>query len=170
MLFRSDNGYSLGNHTIDHRGMKDIENKEIIQEAIGKQVKNINDILPNYNVNTYALCYGQRPGEELEVYLEKGTYENINYENIAILNVGWDPALSPIDINFNPLSLSRIRASEMKVDNVGMYNWIEFFDKNPSKRYISDGLKEVVTIPKDKEEKMDLEKLGDKELYIYEKE
>lgn len=165
-----NNGYSIGNHTIDHRSMKGIENEETIQEVLGKQVKLINDILPDYNVNTYALCYGQRPEEDLEVYLEKGTYEEINYENIAILNVGWNPALSPVDIEFNPSSLPRIRASEMKVDNVGMYNWIEYFDKNPSKRYISDGVKEVITIPSDKEELIDKEKLKDKELYIYENE
>ena len=150
--------------------MKGIENKEIMQEAIGKQVRLINDILPDYNVNTYALCYGQRPSDDLEIYLEKGNYENINYENIAILNVGWNPALSPLDMKFNPLSLPRIRASEMKVDNVGMYNWIDYFDKNPSKRYISDGVKEVITIPKNKEEIIDPNNLGDKELYIYENE
>lgn len=166
--FLIDNGYSIGNHTIDHRGMKGIQDKEIIQEAIGKQVGIINDVLPGYEVNTYALCYGQRPSEDLEVYLEKGSYESTDYKNIAILNVGWNPALSPLDLKFNQLSLPRIRASEMKVDNVGIYNWIEYFENNPSKRYISDGVKEVVTIPKDKEEIINTEKLGDKELYIYE--
>lgn len=162
-----DNGYNIGNHTIDHRGMKNIEDKEIIQEAIGKQVKVINEVLQDYEVNTYALCYGERPSEELELYLEKGSYEGINYKNIGVLNVGWNPALSPIDAKFNPLSLPRIRASEIKVDNVGIYNWLEYFDNNPSKRYISDGVKEVITISKDKEELIDNEKLGDKELYIY---
>lgn len=162
-----DNGYSIGNHTMDHRSMKDVEDKDTIEEAIGKQVKIINDILPDYNVNTYALCYGERPSKDLEMYLQKGSYESTDYENIAILNVGWDPALSPIDIRFNPFSLSRIRASEMKVDNVGIYNWIEYFDKNPSKRYISDGEKDVITVPKDQEKQIDLEKLGDKELYLY---
>lgn len=165
-----DNGYSIGNHTIDHRSMKGVENKDIIQEGLGKQVKMINEVLPDYNVNTYALCYGQRPDEDLEVFLEKGTYEGINYENIAILNVGWNPALSPVDIDFNPLSLPRIRASEMKVDNVGMYNWIEYFENNPGKKYISDGVKEVLTIPNDKEELIDKDKIKDKELYIYENE
>ena len=164
-----ENGYDIGNHTIDHRSMRKIEDKDEIQEAIAKQVRVINKILPDYEVNTYALCYGERPrNKDLEKYLEKGTYEDLNYENIAILNVGWNPAPSPISKNFNPLSLPRIRASEMNVDNVGLYNWLEYFDKNPDKRYISDGVKEVITVPKKLKENIDLDSLGDKELYVYE--
>ncbi len=164
-----ENGYDIGNHTIDHRSMRNMEDGEKIQEALAKQVKIINKILPEYQVNTYALCYGERPkNKDLEVYLEKGTYDGVSYENIAILNVGWNPAPSPISKKFNPLSLPRIRASEMKVDNVGLYNWLEYFDKNPEKRYISDGVKEVITVPKELVGNIDLNRLGDKELYIYE--
>lgn len=164
-----ENGYDIGNHTLDHRSMKKATNSEYIQEAIGKQVSIINKILPEYKVNTYALCYGERPKDkELEEYLEKGIFDGVEYENIAILNVGWNPAESPISTKFNPLSLPRIRASETKVDNVGIYNWLEYFDNNPEKRYISDGVKEVITVPKDMEENIDLERLNDKELYIYE--
>lgn len=163
-----ENRYDIGNHTIDHRGMKKLDNKEIIQEVIGGQVSNINKVIPSYNVNTYALCYGERPkGEELEKYLEKGEHDGTSYENIAILNVGWNPAKSPITTEFNPLSIPRIRASEMKVDNVGMYDWLEYFDNNPGKRYISDGVKEIITIPLNLEESIDKEKLNEKELYIY---
>lgn len=162
------NGYDIGNHTIDHRGMKNLEDKEIIQEVIGKQVAIINNILPEYTVNTYALCYGERPkNKDLEKYLHMGIYNEASYENIAILNVGWNPAEAPITNKFNPLSLPRIRASEIKVDNVGMYNWLEYFDNNPKKRYISDGVKEVITIPKELEEKINLEIINGKELYFY---
>lgn len=163
-----ENGYDIGNHTIDHRGMKKIDDKDVIQEVIAKQVSNINKILSGYKVNTYALCYGERPTDkELERYLEKGSFNGTSYENIAILNVGWNPAESPVSNKFNPLSLPRIRASEMKVDNVGIYNWLDYFDNNPEKRYISDGIKEVITVPKALEETINLESLDSKELYIY---
>lgn len=166
--FLIKNGYDIGNHTIDHRGMKKMNDKDLIQEAIANQVSVINKILPDYNINTYALCYGERPkNKELEKYLEKGSFNGTSYENIAILNVGWNPAQSPISNNFNSLSLPRIRASETKVDNVGLYNWLEYFDNNPSKKYISDGVNEIITIPKDMEESIDREKLDIKELYIY---
>lgn len=164
-----ENGYDIGNHTIDHRGMKKVTDKEEIQEVIGRQVSAINKILPEYKVDTYALCYGERPKDkELEQYLYKGNHNDIEYENIAILNVGWNPAPSPISNKFNPKSLPRIRASEMKVDNVGLYNWLEYFEKNPEKRYISDGIKEIITIPKAFEDNINKDKIKDKELYVYE--
>ncbi len=163
-----ENEYDIGNHTIDHRGMKKIDNKDVIQEVIAKQVSAINKVISEYKVDTYALCYGERPKDkDLEKYLEKGSFDGTDYENVAILNVGWNPSQSPISNKFNPLSLPRIRASETKVDNVGLYNWLEYFDKNPGKRYISDGVKEVITVPKILEETIDLEKLYGKELYLY---
>ncbi|MFA5577309.1 MAG: polysaccharide deacetylase family protein [Tissierellaceae bacterium] len=167
--FLVENGYDIGNHTIDHRSVKKIDDKEIIQEVIGRQVEIIGDILPGYEMNTYALCYGERPeNKELEEYLGQGSYGDISYRNIAILNVGWNPAPSPITSKFNPLSLPRVRASETKVDKVGIYNWLEYFDKNPHKRYISDGVSELTTIPKSMEDLIDPERIGEGDLYIYE--
>ncbi|MBS4539231.1 polysaccharide deacetylase family protein [Clostridium sp. D2Q-11] len=165
-----DKGMDIGNHTINHNDMSDKKNQdpEKIQEYIGKEVEFINSIISEYNVNTYALCNGGRPDEKYEKYLEEGTYEGTSYKNIAILNVGWKPNVSPISSDFNPLSIQRVRASETQVDGVGMYDWIESFDKNPSRRFISDGNKDIVTIPKNEEEKIDKDKLDNKELYIYE--
>lgn len=166
-----DNGYDIGNHTLDHRSMKKADGNDYIQEGLGKQIELINAVIPDYEVNTYALCYGERPdSDELTDLLEEGQYGDINYKNVAILNVGWNPVDSPVTSEFNPLSIPRIRASEIKVDNVGMYNWMDFLDQNPSKRYISDGVKEVTTVPKSLEDTIDNEKLGDSELYIYEEE
>ena len=53
----------------------------------------------------------------------------------------------------------------MKVDNVGIYNYIDYFDNNPSERFISDGFSEIITVP---EEKLELiNKNLDKEIYVY---
>lgn len=164
-----ENGYDIGNHTLDHRSMKKATDGDYIQEGIGKQVAIINEIVADYEVNTYALAYGERPKDkELEKYLEEGSFEGASYKNIAILNVGWNPASSPVAEKFNPLSIPRIRASETKVENVGLYNWLEYFDNNPKKRYISDGFKEIITVPMEMEDTVDTDKIRDRELYIYE--
>lgn len=166
-----DNGYDIGNHTLDHRSMKKADSPEYIEEGLGKQVEIINNVVEDYQVNTYALCYGERPdSEEFTNLLAEGTYNDIEYENVAILNVGWNPVDSPISSEFNPLSIPRIRASEMKVDNVGMYDWMDYLENNPSKRYISDGIEDLITVPQSMEDQVDMEKVGDKELYIYDEE
>lgn len=163
-----EKGFDIGNHTLGHNDMSKINDANEIQRVIGTQATFLESLIPDYKVNTYALSYGARPKDEgLYQYLQKGEHEGKIYENIAILNVGWDPSVSPIDKDFNPYSIHRIRASETKVDGVGMYDWLSVLDKNPERRYISDGNPDIVTVPKKFEEKVDTEKLKGKELYIY---
>jgi len=119
-------------------------------------------------MNTLALPFGERPKEAvLTQYLASGSYNGVPYENIAVLNVGWNPAYSPYDSRFDHTSIPRIRASEMKVDNVGLYNYLDYFDKHPEERFISDGVAEIITIPDDKKEY--IHAVGNKEIYVYEK-
>lgn len=134
-------GMDISNHTLAHASLRKLDSLGI-QEAIGQQAADLEKLIgiKDYKVNTLALPYGERPSDDvLEKLLLAGTHENQTYENIAVLNVGWNPAYSPYDERFSALSIPRIRASEMNVDNVGMYNYIEYFDKNPGQRFISDG-------------------------------
>lgn len=163
-----EKGLDVGNHTIGHNNFTNLDSSSI-QRVIGENVEFLNSILKNYEINTLALPYGSRPkNKEYEIFLQKGKYNGISYNNIAILNVGWKPSYSPIDKRFNPYSIPRVRASETNVDNVGLYDWLEYFDKFPQKRFISDGNPEVVTVPKKFEDIVDKDKLNGKLLYIYE--
>ncbi|MTI49549.1 polysaccharide deacetylase family protein [Sporosalibacterium faouarense] len=163
-----ENGYDVGNHTTGHNNMSEVSDPSKMQKYIGEQANFLESFLDDYKVNTYALAYGARPDDDLEYLLEQGEYDGHKYKNIAILNVGWDPSVSPIDVKFNPLAIHRVRASEMNVDNVGMYNWLDVFDRYPERRFISDGDSNIVTVPKKYEGKVDKEKIDDNELYIYE--
>lgn len=163
-----EKGFDVGNHTIGHNNMAEVKDPEKIQQYIAQQAKLMEDIIPGYKVNTYALAYGARPKDrELYKYLQKGEYDGFKYENIAILNVGWYPSYSPVSPKFDPLSIPRVRASEMKVDGVGLYDWLAVFDKNPERRYISDGNPNIITVPRKFEDRIDTDKLNEKELYIY---
>lgn len=163
-----ENGFDVGNHTIGHNDMSKINDPEEIQRAIAKEVEFIKKYLPNYDVNTYALCNGGRPkNKDLLPLLVEGEYDGIYYKNIAILNVGARPSLSPINKEFNPYSIPRVRASEMNVDNLGLYDWLNRFDKYPEKKFISDGNSDIVTVPKAYESNIDMEKVKDKVLYLY---
>lgn len=165
--FLIENGMDVGNHTTTHANFTKLS-KEELQEQIGGQAEFIEGFIEDesYKVNTLALPYGTRPKDEsLTSFLREGTYNERDYKNIAILNVGWNPAYSPYDTRFDFESIPRIRASEMKVDNVGMYNYLEYFDNNPDERFISDGFSEIITVPEEKREliKTDL----NKEIYEY---
>ena len=159
-------GMDIGNHSKDHMNFKDAS-KDDLEEQLGYQAQYLETFAPEgYRVNTLALPYGSRPkNKDLEIYLQKGQYEDYSYENIAILNVGWFPAVSPYHIDFNPLSLPRVRASEMNVDNVGMYNYLSYFDNHPEEKFISDGNPDIITIPEDLVDKLTINE--SKELYTY---
>lgn len=164
--FLLENGMDIGNHTKDHMNFKDAS-AEDLQKQIGFQAEYLETFTPSdYRINTLALPYGSRPkSTELEIYLQRGSYNDFSYENIAILNVGYFPSLSPYHKDFNPLSLPRIRASEIEVDNVGMYNYLSYYDENYDERFISDGNPSIVTVPEDLFEKLEINEAL--EVYTY---
>lgn len=161
-------GMDIGNHTKDHMNFKDASSSDL-QEQIGYQADYLETFTPtDYQVNTIALPYGSRPKDkELEGYIEKGTYQDNHYQNIAVLNVGWFPALSPYHVDFNALNLPRVRASEMDVDNVGLYNYLRYYDEHMDEKFISDGNPKIVTIPENLVEKLRINEA--RELYTYNK-
>lgn len=164
-------GMDIGNHTEGHQNMTHSTAQEV-QFYIGAQVRFLESLVadPDYRVNTLALTYGIRPRDEsLHRYLEEGEYDGFSYRNVAVLNVGWHPAHSPYDDRFDPMSIPRIRASEMKVDNVGMYNYLEYFDNNPGQRFVSDGQPGVITVPGEMADRIEGYD-GDRLVYIYDQE
>ncbi|QEK12542.1 polysaccharide deacetylase family protein [Crassaminicella thermophila] len=164
-----EKGMDIGNHTASHINYKNADAKRI-QKELGSIVKLVKKYLPDYEVNTHALPFGSRPKDKsLYKYLESGNYDGLDYKNIAILEVGWDPYKSPYHTKFNPLAIHRVRASDLQkyVQGVGMYDWVDRFEKGVRVRYISDGDPEVVTIPEGYKEVIDTAKIGDKKLRTY---
>jgi len=141
-----EKGMDVGNHTNTHINFTSAS-KEKIQEELGKLQQLINQYLPDYEVNTLALPFGSKPKDtELFKYVESGEYEGKKYNHLAILEVGWDPYHSSFSKNFNPSKIRRVRASETKVDGVGMYDWIKAFKNGNRTRYISDGDPNTITV------------------------
>lgn len=146
-------GMDIGNHTTGHQNLRRPENAfpEKIQSAIGGQAAYLERRLTahtGYKVNTFALCFGQRPKKSfLLKYLLSGVSNGIPYENVAVLNVGSSPSYSPIDSRFNPLSIPRVRASKTHAAGVGLYARLKYYAEHPEARFVSDGDPEIFTIP-----------------------
>lgn len=160
LKYIAEKGMDLGNHTLTHVDFTNTDSDRIQKEVAGI-VSMLEKYIPDHEINTMALPFGSRPkNKDLYKYLEEGTFDNTDYKNIAILNVGWDPHKSPYHKDFNPLAIHRIRASELQkyVQGVGMYDWLEHFDKGSRTRYISDGQADTVTVPENYEEALDLSK------------
>lgn len=159
-----DKGFEIGNHTFTHVHLNEIRSSEIIQKEIGGNQKKMYELIPGYTMMSFSLPYGQ-PAKELVQYVAKGKWEGVEYENLGIMEVGWDPSVSPISKRFNPLSIHRVRASGIKPVDMDLGWWLDNMSRG--EQYISDGNPDTVTVPESKKDDVDPEKLGDKKLVTY---
>lgn len=161
-----EKGMDIGNHTYNHANLGKLD-PEGIQYQLGRMAAETNQYLPGYNVNSLALPFGVNSKEEYRDYVYSGEYEGVKYQNHGILLVGANPAPSPVDRKFNPYKIPRVRATDSPNHSTDMYDWLEYFDEHPDRRYVSDGDPDTVTIPEELKDRVDEEKLGDKQLRVY---
>lgn len=161
-----ERGYDIGNHTINHPSLGDVDDGTVVKEIAGN-VKMVQEYLPGYTQMSIALPNGSEP--QNSSLLREGSGEGVEYRFIASLLVGANPAPAPCDPAFDPMRLPRVQALDPSLDTegCGINSWLQYFTENPERRYRSDGDPETVTIPRHMMERVDMEKLGDKELRTY---
>lgn len=164
LKYLMDDGFEIGNHTMTHIHLNEAKSAEQIEKEIGGNQKKMYELVPDYKMNAFALPFGQAT-KDLQAFVVKGEYEGVAYENSAIMEVGWDPAPSPVSKKFNPLSTHRVRASGMKAVQADLAWWLKNLSRND--QYISDGDPGTVSVPKSREADLDKSKLGNKRLNIY---
>lgn len=161
-----DNNFEIGNHTYSHQfpGLRALS-PETIRQELADQIRQTREYLPGYRVRSLALPYGSCP-DDMSVVIQ-GNYEEIEYHHEGILLVGANPAPSPFSTSFIPSAIPRVRASTMKTEGVGMYEWMERFTAEPHLRYISDGNPETVVLPDSLQDRVDTAHVGEKDLILY---
>ena len=157
-------GFEIGNHCYSHGNLRRLPPEEARRE-LGLHVKRTQEYLPGYAVRSLALPCGEFPGDMS--YIIEGSFEGTAYHNEGVLLVGSNPAPSPYSINFKPAALPRVRASEMEVEGLGLYDWMEILHNHPERRYISDGDPDTVAVPEELTEGIDRLRLGDRTLIPY---
>lgn len=154
----NDLGMDIGNHTRTHINMQQHGPNKIIEE-LGGLVKDFQEVLPEYEIDSLALPFGVYPSSPETL---SGEYDGVKYENRGVLLVGSNPALSPIAKKYNPLRIPRIRG-----DEENFTKWLTYFKENPHLRYVSDGDLEKLTIPSDMIDILSPEVFKDKRLQVY---
>lgn len=139
--FLVKNGYEIGNHTLNHPMLASLNDEKVMKE-IAENVIGVKKLLPDYDVVSLAYPYGSVP-KNVKV-VESGSYGGIKYKNIAAFLVGSEPSYSPISKKFKPYYIPRIQAIQSEFDR-----HYGFFKSSPYYKYISDGNKDTITIPKE---------------------
>jgi peptidoglycan/xylan/chitin deacetylase (PgdA/CDA1 family) len=133
-------GMEIGNHTYNHRNLRDVP-ADMIQMELGKLSAEIQK-LTGQRPLSLALPYGSYPRDPAnKQYLMAGEYQGIAYENLGVLLVGAEPALSPYHVSFNRAAIPRIRGSEEELSK-----WLDYLDSSGS-RYVSDGQADTIAVP-----------------------
>ena len=132
-----DNGYDIGNHTYSHIDFTTVSKEKSVQE-VGSLYNLLDRYIPGKYVNIVALPFGSPYDKNHDNFssILKGIYNDKEYNTIATLRVGWEADYSPFNKNFD------------KTDIEMNFKILE------TNRYISDGDKTTITIPKDKEDKI----------------
>lgn len=147
-----NHGYDVGNHTLNHPDLTKTSYEQTVKE-VGKVYQLLEQYIPNKYVNIVALPFGTPYKTTHSNYpaVISGNYEGTTYKTEAGLQVGWEADCSPFHTSFNPSFLKRIRA----YDNNGKDFDIEMnFKILENNRYISDGDKNTIVIPSEKENKI----------------
>lgn len=147
-----DNGYDIGNHTKNHVNFSSASSTTS-QEEVGYMYEKLDQIIPSKYVNIIALPYGS-PGTKTHKnfqYVLNGSYNGKEYQTISALRVGWMSEVSPFSKNFDKTFLKRIRA----YDNNGKeFDISASFESLKTTKYISDGDKDTIVIPTEKQDKL----------------
>lgn len=152
-------GFDIGNHTLNHPKLKNISGEQV-QKELASLAKLVEDAVPGYQVRSLALPFGIWPQDP--ALAAQGSSDGYKYQNLAVLKVGANPALSHAVTGFDPLKLPRVQASTVELGR-----WLEYFRKNPQERYISDGDPNTVAVPAARADTIDRERLNGRELITW---
>jgi len=159
-----DKGFEIGNHTLTHINLGKARSADEIAREVGGCQKRMHELVPGYRMISLALPYGM-PAGELGEHVIKGVCAGVEYENLAIMKVGWDPAHSPVHVKFNPLSTPRVRAPGIEPVEGDLNWWLARLPRE--EQYVSDGNPGTVAVPKSWEKYVDRKKLNGAELVVY---
>lgn len=160
-----DNGYEIGNHAYSHEDLSTLDSKGI-QTALGKNAYLYHQLNSKISMRVLALPYGKRPKDEfLRENVQSGEYEGYSYINEGILLVGWRPTYPVYHVKFDNTAINRVQSGDGEMQ---LTWWLDQYEKTPSKRYISDGNPDRISVPAKFSDQVDANKVGDKDLYFYE--
>ena len=139
LQYLASHGYEIGNHTLWHANLGKYPEATVRAQVAEAQVW-IQRHVPDYKTRTLALPHGVYPPDVSWVL--HGSAKGTTYTHDAVLMVAGGPAPSPFSRAFDPVRLPRIQAVERD-----LAYWLNYFDKNPNERFVSDGDANSVTVP-----------------------
>ncbi len=159
------NGYDIGNHSYSHANLASLNEPKLFQE-IGDNHNTVLYNSENYSMKAIAYPYGNLPKEKYMDTLFENTYYGIDYKyEVGFLAFLLDEySTNPFSYKFDPYKIPRTRGTNNEPMDLGYF--LNYYKNNPKEKYVSDGNNDVLTVPKNYFDKVDLELVKEKELNI----
>ena len=137
-----DNGYDIGNHSYNHADFTKISESKS-EEEIGKLYNLLDKYIKDKYINIVALPFGSpyKKSHNNFKHIINSSYENVVYNTISTLQVGWEANYSPFSSNFDESFIKRIRAYDNNGTN---FDITHNFNRLKNNKYISDGDKNKI--------------------------
>lgn len=143
-----ENDHEICNHTLYHARL-DRGTDAQVQEWLGRGEDSIRVYLPEgYDVVTHALPLGMWPKNRQLAW--QGSWNGKPYEYKVVLEVSGGPNESPYDTKWNGHSVNRFIVAPNHLERQ-----LEAYRKNPSRRYISDGDPNTISVPASQASRVD---------------
>jgi len=136
-----NNGYEIGNHTLDHANLAEITPDEVMYQLAEANIM-IHQQAPDAVIRIHTLPYGGYPNGGDDTVFKGFDYNGGYYEYEGVLLVGANPAVSVLSTEYDPYAIPRIQAFDEELDK-----WFSFLVENPDVIYTSDGNPNTVTVP-----------------------
>lgn len=139
-------GFEVANHTWAHHNLRALKTKKVRE-----QIVRLERLLKKLGVaasTTLALPYGSMPHKKKAA--RKGKWDGTSYDFDGVFLAGAEPSLSPFRKEYDPGAIQRIQSNGKKGECrkwCSQY-WLEWLQKHPGWRYVSDGDPERISIPR----------------------
>ncbi|MFI6731937.1 polysaccharide deacetylase family protein [Nonomuraea sp. NPDC050451] len=148
-----DHGYEVANHTWNHPNLRVLRKKKVRE-----QIVRLERLLKKLGVpesRTMALPFGSMPRPKK--LARTGSWDGTRYDFAGVFLAGAEPSLSPYAKKFDRGAIQRIQSNGKKGECrkwCSQY-WLEWLDKHPGERYVSDGDPARISIPEKLRGKID---------------
>jgi hypothetical protein len=165
MEYLVENDHEICNHTFYHERLDRARDDAQAQFFIGAGQDSIKAYLPDdYEIVTFALPLGMWPRNRELAW--RGTYrDGRTYQHKAILEVTGGPNVSPFDTRFDPRSVNRFIVAPRALERQ-----LEAYERNPGRRYVSDGNPGTIAVPRSLADRVDRQRWSDKQIRVIEQE
>ncbi|HAN10297.1 MAG TPA: hypothetical protein DCP90_06770 [Clostridiales bacterium] len=164
-----NNGYDIGNHSYSHLEFSKLSAQKL-QEEIGRLNAGIKNALPEYKVVALTYPFGIRPKtDELKKLVKDGEYDGEKYHIDIAFREGpsMPKMLTTIHKNFDSLNAPRLRGADDDKTGSDLWGYLKKYEKNPERRYISDGDASTIVIKEAEEGNVNKDSIGDKKVVTY---